>query len=993
MSSLVQAAQAALRALTPEQRAEVLRQQLLAEDGNAHGAHAYGTNNVGHIVTAPTDLGVGTGIGLQAATGGTLWYSHDMSQFPPSGIANCATFSWAYMPLIFEAAGLPPPPTWTFPRHQLPLGWDRWVQAYRADFERLDIGAAWVNHYLDGPGHLPENLQNLLIDSLLAPGLEGEALNHWAYGQQQRAYHQQQFAYHQRQLQQHANEHRNSQRLSEVSSGNVDDCVRWLVDELEHPQHGWPGWHNLRETINDPADLVRGFVMAYFHNRFDQCAFERSYVVLIFGDVQRGKTGVESLFVVLACRMCQASRVSDRPCTLLGTGMVPWARALHTNVGRLAGDFLHDAGRLEQQARDELLQDGQPGGLVVTASSSSDNELMRVMRLGGVVVFARTAKQISRVQRVAEQLVQEQLRSNEVVTSFNLVLDEADMMLGSGEDNFQYEQALHALENALRPPLYVRVSATNETSVFDMMRRYIDQEQPVFEMLQIVPFRSPNPLTYMANFRPPVNVHGHSVYLNSDPSTTPRRTDEYVCPAVVDTYQEALTWPNGHACVLDCLARGVRYTTNHNMQDHVEAIVSGIEARTNQPVPNMASVVVHGGHVAHEGMIGVRLDGPDADALAEVLRVQVELASGTPTPSLVNSHGYIENASLRPLLEQIDEQAVECAAVFGRTHQRLCDPSQRLSTTQLPLTLFVLRHFFPGIPVAVVGGGMIRRCLSVIAPNYLRRHADEPEVLLCVTHTILTATEKTNVADVVQKFQRGATTATEFFRRHGFTEIQVLAPKQLWRLVNAAVAFNRNTDWLQVENWHAFKRMIAANIDPLQALLQCFRMPLEVTPLFTAANPMHKDATRLTAIPRELAAAEHQRNGLPIPMDLGMRRDPDCIAPPRRASPVLNSERRSRQNVAGRQCDRCGAEVGSTQTGRLDAVGVQTAPLMLSCGHSLCGECSSEALRLARSRGLNGRGQYMFRPRSQVECPISGCNGRGEPTARRDTAPGAEHRR
>jgi len=719
------------------------------------------------------------------------------------------------VPLIFEAVDLPADPTWTYPRNNLPPMWNSWVQDYRAEFQRRGIDAAWVTDRLIGPSYIAADVQEELIDYLLEnqvdirPPRAGNYVYEWAAARQREAQLQQQRVDHEqslRRLRQQEDRRRNSQRLSELPGADVESYTRWMVAELEHPQHGWSGWPNLRETIADPVGLVRGFVTSFRNNQFEHTAFTRSYMVLINGDVQRGKSLVESLYVVLARLMCQDPRVSDRPCTLLGTGMVLWARALHAGVGRLAGEFMHDASRLEQQARDELLQDGQPGGIVVTVSGSTDDDLMRVMRVGGVVVFARTATQIGRVQRVAERLLDEQVRVGEVVTSFNLVLDEADMMLGSGEDDFKYEQALRALENALRPSLYVRVSATNELSVLDAMRRCIDQERPMFEMLQIESFLAPAPDTYMANFQPPRDAQGHPVYLNTGPSTTPLAADDYVCSAVMHVYEDIVARP--FACGVDSLARGVSYSTDHNMQDHVQAVVDELESRTGEQMANMAFVVVHGSHTAHDGMIGVRLVGPDAEARAELLRREVERVSGQQTPTLVNQHGYIEQEMLRPLLEDVDEQAGACAALFDRQHVRLCPDAPRamLSTVQLPLTLFVLRHFFDGIPISIVIGGMARRCLSIIAPNFLRQHEHEREVLLCVTHTICTATEATNAADVVQKFQRAATTATAFYALHGFDEIQVLAPARLWNLVRAAVAFNRNAGWLRrIENWRACK--------------------------------------------------------------------------------------------------------------------------------------------------------------------------------------------
>ena len=73
------------------------------------------------------------------------------------------------------------------------------------------------------------------------------------------------------------------------------------------------------------------------------------------------------------------------------------------------------------------------------------------------------------------------------------------------------------------------------------------------------------------------------------------------------------------------------------------------------------------------------------------------------------------------------------------------------------MTLFALRHLFPGVPLAVVGQTMIRRCLSIVAPDLLST-SDKPKSKLCATHIVMNPTKFANTADVVQQFLRPATT-------------------------------------------------------------------------------------------------------------------------------------------------------------------------------------------------------------------------------------------
>ena len=95
-----------------------------------------------------------------------------------------------------------------------------------------------------------------------------------------------------------------------------------------------------------------------------------------------------------------------------------------------------------------------------------------------------------------------------------------------------------------------------------------------------------------------------------------------------------------------------------------------------------------------------------------------------------------------------------------------CKGKSPLSTEHIGIALFLVRHFFPGIPVAVVGYSMIRRCLSIVAVDIF---ATETRPLNAVTHGIISSSA--NGADAGQQTQRAATTLTAFHAQHGFTEI------------------------------------------------------------------------------------------------------------------------------------------------------------------------------------------------------------------------------
>jgi hypothetical protein len=94
---------------------------------------------------------------------------------------------------------------------------------------------------------------------------------------------------------------------------------------------------------------------------------------------------------------------------------------------------------------------------------------------------------------------------------------------------------------------------------------------------------------------------------------------------------------------------------------------------------------------------------------------------------------------LRPLLQKLDDEYAEHDA----QHLRMMKP--KLNLEQLPLTLLLLRTVWPGLPVAMVGYGMVRRSLSIVA-------VDAHKVCkLAVTHEIQWATPATNAADVTQQ--------------------------------------------------------------------------------------------------------------------------------------------------------------------------------------------------------------------------------------------------
>jgi len=74
----------------------------------------------------------------------TLWLGFNMSTFPPRNIialkpSQMPNRSWAFIPFLWEIAGLQRHPTWTFNASELPPNWPTWVIQYKEYFESKHI--------------------------------------------------------------------------------------------------------------------------------------------------------------------------------------------------------------------------------------------------------------------------------------------------------------------------------------------------------------------------------------------------------------------------------------------------------------------------------------------------------------------------------------------------------------------------------------------------------------------------------------------------------------------------------------------------------------------------------------------------------------------------------------------------------------------------------------------------------------------------------------
>jgi len=390
------------------------------------------------------------------------------------------------------------------------------------------------------------------------------------------------------------------------------------------------------------------------------------------------------------------------------------------------------------------------------------------------------------------------------------------------------------------------VSATNGLSFFAMLQRL---GRPGHALLDIVSFRDD-----------PAYI-GFSRYSRFNGRTleglAPRNV--YVNAAVLDIYTEVLS--RDWSCLLDCTTTRVNVNTEANLQAHAEEVLSQLARRPLGAAllaeRGMAFVFVHGGGTTFLGRVGICFAGTLAATAVAQLQAAVQAAGGDAfRPLTFRSCGrrqYVTQEMLRPLLAQLDagKKAAD-AAYVSLMHEKL-------SLEQLPLTLLLLRTRWPGLPVAVVGHGMVRRSLSIVAVDAAR------VCQLAVTHEVQWAGEGANAADVTQQFLRASTTLHEFHDAHGFTDVRVLAPAHVWYTVTGAVLFNQ---WFAASQAGgapldreatvaAFGRIEAAlarNVSLSTAIFRYLDMPEGVRRYFAHKNPLHARAVTLKALAQATVA-------------------------------------------------------------------------------------------------------------------------------------------
>ena len=175
-------------------------------------------------------------------------------------------------------------------------------------------------------------------------------------------------------------------------------------------------------------------------------------------------------------------------------------------------------------------------------------------------------------------------------------------------------------------------------------------------------------------------------------------------------------------------------------------------AAAAMPNGGLVAVFVHGGNRTFDGHLGLRFttgrpasegartssvcdymrqcadDEPDTElairlraAATNIFRDPQYLAS-TVSRISCDGGGYHSVEASLPLLQHLEGRAHRGRAASLRSRlTRTCRASRTLRPQRRSLTCCSAAHVFPELPVAVIGHGMVRRCLSVVAVDHLSR--------------------------------------------------------------------------------------------------------------------------------------------------------------------------------------------------------------------------------------------------------------------------------
>lgn len=582
------------------------------------------------------------------------------------------------------------------------------------------------------------------------------------------------------------------------------------------------------------------------------------HTVCINGDVQRGKSTVEALIAVINWTIHNSPEVHDKVCTLCVTQLQAWASALRETfqIKTAAAELPHDDnGEEENSSEDEDEDQFEEGGvdaedlgsmpIVQKRKGVTAMEVKSTLRQGGCAVAFRTHTQY---QWYAKQVVEmnSELASYEKSLSMCVVLDEADKFFG---DKCAHAKELYRMcgfdgnRQPNKPVMVIAVSATNPGPVYWLLRRQhtLVRNLPVMKVADIVSFKPAAPNTY--------STQSESFLEPGVLMELPRRADEYVTSQVLDIYQDFLSRP--YALMVDTLCTIVNTYVAHNMCEHVAVVVEELQRRGEQTP--FVVLYGHGQETSFAGMMGLQFcleeHLPEADRMMRKLETSMVeaadeernlaenlTASGDENgaraararaAALEHEAGQLdENLAdydclpvhhLSPLAWHIKAKALRLGHYQAdKMKGMLPDPppsfniddmigEQRFDFGEnLQLVLLIIRKYIGAeVPIAVVAGTMLRRCMSVVAVDYFRSkisrevdgdnlaeaHYGQSYPLAVVSHMILKG--GANAPDGHQTAKRDANTLTAFeFLHPDLASTKKLMVPELAVAAEAFIGFN-----------------------------------------------------------------------------------------------------------------------------------------------------------------------------------------------------------
>lgn len=624
--------------------------------------------------------------------------------------------------------------------------------------------------------------------------------------------------------------------LAEMDRTQFEDAVASIehATELHFPKlcasvdkllpHGWA------ELLRVIADALRAQGHDE-HTPYNARGAKLPHVQCINGDMQRGKSTVEALMAAIVQTVNNSPACADRCCTFLVTQLQAWADALKDTVETKAGDdddheheHAYRAGSDDDEDDDdEALAPGAESvdhswlcGLRIFcmygAGRGVKEKAKVILRQGGTCMGFRTHAQWENMGKAIAEL-NNQLNVDDVRTVPILLLDEGDKMMGN--DGYLHAQMMNRFcgfdpgyYSSNKPALISCVSATNVGPFYWFLNRVHQRaargNSLMFKFFDVVSFCGADEHTY--------RERSVSALPSGDFTEPPRPSENYVTDQIVELWRKFLATP--YACFLDTASSRVNLGVDANMQVHVHQLNDSLAQTERHQV---GVVYVHGSSQTFLGKMGIEFLNEDglapedsglatlhaahltaADAEREAgndrLADALESAADELGDSLLDGR-YIPVHSLTALGWHVKEEALRRGFYRERQMQGMLDQAPHFDlenyskatpwkTDNLSLVIYILRKFVRmDLPLAIVGGTMVRRSLSIVAVDYTvppisaetdvegiydQKVYGQSVCISLVTHAV--HTRFSNSADATQTNGRLNTTLTNFCARHPHLE-------------------------------------------------------------------------------------------------------------------------------------------------------------------------------------------------------------------------------